>query len=380
MKLSGQNTENFGTKFLCLDHNFSKTFMSLSIGIIGLPNVGKSTLFKALTKRQVDISNYPFCTVSPNVGVVNVPDERIDKLAKVIKPEKILPATIEFWDIAGLVKGAHQGEGLGNQFLEQIRKVDALCHLIRAFPSRNVSHVSGSIDSLRDIETVNLELILSDFDLISKRIEVLEKRSKAGLLKEEEKLLEILKKLSATLQSGKLAKTLPLSEEEEKKIADINLLTRKPVLYVLNVSQEQLADKNWPKIPEIDLVISCQLEAELSDLSEKERKDYIKEFRLEESGIDKLIKSAYQLLDIITFFTIQNKILQAWTIKRGTSVQKAGGKIHTDFEEKFIRAEVINWKDLVALGSELHAREKGKIRIEGKDYLVQDGDVIHFKI
>jgi len=354
--------------------------MSLSLGIVGLPNVGKSTLFKALTKRQVDISNYPFCTISPNVGVVNVPDERIDKLAEVLKPEKILRATIEFWDLAGLVKGAHKGEGLGNQFLEQIRRVDALCHLVRVFPSENVSHVSGSINPLRDISIINLELILSDLSLVSKNLMALEKKVKSSHSKEEEKIKNVLALAAKNLEEGKMIKDLIVDEEDKERLNQFNLLTNKPILYIFNVSEEQLNSKDWPKIPEPNLAICCQLEAELSDLSEKEAQDYIRELNISENGLDKLIKSAYQLLDIITFFTIQNNILQSWTVPRGVSVKKAAGKIHSDFEEKFIRAEVMRWEDLVLFGSEAKVREAGKIRTEGKDYLVSDGDIIHFKI
>jgi len=342
----------------------------MKIGIVGLPNVGKSTLFKALTKNQVDTSNYPFCTIDPNVGVVEVPDERLEKLTQVLKPEKILPTTIEFFDIAGLVKNAHQGEGLGNQFLSHIRETDAICQVLRNFEDKNVSHVAGEINPDEDKETINLELIMKDLETVNNNLSELKTKAKGGLDKEQEKLMAILEKLKQGLDEGKLASTLELDEKEKELIKEYNLLTLKPMLYVYNVEDGQTKDQENNK-----LYICARTEAEMADLSEEEKK----ELGLKSTGLDQLIKASYKLLNLITFFTCQNNILQAWTVEQDTPAPQAAGRIHTDFENNFIKAEVINWQDLVKTGSEAQARDQGILRTEGKTYIVQDGDVIHFK-
>ncbi|HEB01414.1 MAG TPA: redox-regulated ATPase YchF [Candidatus Portnoybacteria bacterium] len=345
--------------------------MSFSIGIVGLPNVGKSTLFKALTKKQVDISNYPFCTVDPNVGVVKVPDQRLNQIAKVIKPEKVIPTTIEFVDIAGLVKNAHKGEGLGNQFLSHIREVDAIIQVVRIFEDESVSHLTGSIDSKRDIEIVNLELALKDLETIEKRMSKVLKEDKGGDKEATEKL-EILKKLKNVLEKGRLARESNLTPEEKEKISDQQLLTLKPTVYLFNGSLEA-REKDLPS----SLILNFKLEADLAELSPKE----IKELELPSPKLDQLIKTCYHLLSLITFYTIVGgKETRAWTIKRETKVSQAAGVVHSDFEKRFIRAEVIDWQELVEAGSWAKAKEKGLIRTEGKEYPVKDGEVIEFKI
>ncbi len=349
--------------------------MGFSVGIVGLPNVGKSTLFKALTKKQVEIANYPFTTIKENVGVVKVPDERLDKLAEVLKPKEVIPTHIEFFDIAGLVKGAHKGEGLGNQFLAKIRETDLICHLIRNFEAKNVPHPAGEINPKRDLEIVNLELIMADLSTLEKRLEKVRKEAKRGD-KKAIKNLTILEKIKDGLEKGFSVRDLNLTEEEKIEIKDLNLLTIKPVIYVLNISEEDIGE-TISGIGEA-IPICAKLEAELSELSPEEEKEYLASYGLKKSQLDDLIVAAYKTLNLITFFTCQNEILQAWTVKKGEKVPAAGGKIHTDFEKGFIKAEVINWEDLVKVGSEYLAREKGLLRIEGKEYEVKDGDVIHF--
>lgn len=351
--------------------------MGFSVGIVGLPNVGKSTLFKALTKKQVEIANYPFTTIKENVGVVKVPDERLNKLAEVLKPKEIIPTHIEFFDIAGLVKGAHKGEGLGNQFLAKIREVDLICHLLRNFEAKNVPHPSGEISPKSDLEIVNLELIMADLSTLEKRLEKVKKEARSGE-KKAIKDLVILEKLKAGLEKGISARDLNLIDEEKKEISDLNLLTIKPVIYVLNISEEDIGETIsgiGQAIP-----ISAKLEADLSELSLVEEKEYLKSYGLSQSQLDNLIVAAYKTLDLITFFTCQNAILQAWTVRNGAKAPEAAGKIHTDFAKNFIRAEIINWQNLIKAGSEHTAREKGLMKIEGKDYIVCDGDVIHFKV
>lgn len=349
--------------------------MSFSVGIVGLPNTGKSTLFKALTKKQVGIANYPFTTIKENIGVVKVPDERLEKLAEVLKPKEIIPTHIEFFDIAGLVKGAHKGEGLGNQFLAKIRETDLICHLLRDFESKNVPHPSGEINPKSDLEIVNLELIMADLETINKRLEKT-KKVRAGE-KRVTKDLAILEKIRIGLEKGFSARDLNLTEEEKEEISDLNLLTIKPVIYVLNISEEDIGETKsglGQAIP-----ICAKLEAELADLSPGEEKEFLASYGLEKSQLDDLIVRAYKTLDLITFFTCQNQILQAWTISRGAKALSAAGKIHTDFAKGFVRAEVINWQDLIKVGSEHLARENGLMRIEGREYVVQDGEVIHFR-
>ena len=362
--------------------------MKFSIGIVGLPNVGKSTLFKALTKKQVDTSNYPFCTIDPNVGVVAVPDERLDKLAEVLKPEKVIPTTIEFVDIAGLVAGAHKGEGLGNQFLSHIREVKAIVHIVRVFEDKNVSHVVEGISPERDIKTVELELILADLAIVDRKHREIVPKARTGE-KEAKELLPVLEKIKTTLEQEKLARSVSLSEEESILIKEFNLLTLKPVLYVLNVGEDEMqrvAAVPEPQpgrqgdLPYAEISICAKLEAELVDLSEEEAKEYMKEIGLEESGLNRLIKTSYKMLELITFFTTESNIVQAWTVKIGAKTDQAAGIIHTDFQEKFIKAEVISWQDLIRAGSMQKAREAGLARTEGKDYIIQDGDIVYFKI
>lgn len=345
--------------------------MSFSIGIIGLPNVGKSTLFKALTKQAVDISNYPFCTIDPNVGIVKVPDERLKKIAQIIKPVKVTPTVIEFVDIAGLVKNAHQGEGLGNQFLARIREVDAICQIVRDFLNEKITHVEGQVDPQRDIEIINTELIMKDLETVNKRLEKTKKQSQAGDKKTAQEL-KILDEIKNNLSQGKLILECQ-TPSRQPLLKELQLLTAKPMIYVFNVGNEAADQK------EISSRINLNLksEVELSELTPKEAQ----ELELPSSQLDKLIKTCYQALDLITFYTITGgQETRAWTLKRGSSASQAGGVVHSDFEEKFIRAEIINWQELIKAGNWQIAREKGLLRTEGKEYVVQDGDVIEFKI
>ena len=352
--------------------------MSLQIGIVGLPNVGKSTLFKALTKKQVDIANYPFCTIDPNVGVVEVPDHRLKQLAVVSKSEKIVPATIEFVDIAGLVKGAHEGEGLGNKFLSHIREVDAIAHVVRSFSDTNVIHVSGKVDPTSDQEVINMELIFADMATVGKRLEGLAGKARSGE-KDAQLLLSILEKVKVALEEGKLASTVePMLNlaEEKKMFTQLQLLTTKPQLIVINV------DEGGPLSPEgVDgrIAISAKIESELAELPDEDRAAMMKDLGMERSGLDTLVTSAYKLLNLITYFTSGTMETKAWTIHAGDTAPKAAGVIHTDFEKGFIAAEVIPWKTLVDLGGEAAAKEKGLLKLEGKEYIVKDGDVMHFR-
>ena len=359
--------------------------MSLQIGIVGLPNVGKSTLFKALTKKQVDIANYPFCTIDPNVGVVEVPDNRLAQLAVVSKSAKIVPATIEFVDIAGLVKGAHEGEGLGNKFLSHIREVDAIAHVVRSFSDSNVIHVSGAVDPKSDQEVINMELIFADMATVAKRMEGLAGKARSGE-KDAQLLLSILEKVKVALEEGKLASTVEPTlnlADEKKALKELQLLTTKPQLIVVNVDEGQTP----PNLPFAQrggeegfaVAISAKIESELVELSEEDRAAMMKELGMERSGLDTLITSAYQLLHLITYFTSGPMETKAWTIHKGDTAPKAAGVIHTDFERGFIAAEVIPWKTLVELGGEAAAKEKGLLRLEGKEYVVKDGDVMHFR-
>ena len=362
----------------------------MKLGIVGLPNVGKSTLFNSLTKAGAESANYPFCTIDPNVGIVTVPDERLKLLGDLYHSKKVTPAVIEFVDIAGLVKGASKGEGLGNQFLSNIREVDAIVHVVRCFEDSNIVHVDGSIDPLRDIETINLELIFSDIEILERRTAKVTKLARMD--KTAAKELALLEKLKAMLEDGKLAIGYePEDEDEQAWFASYNLLTAKPVIYAANVAEDELADdaagnEGVAKVrayaaennSEV-FVICAQIEEEISELDDDEKSMFLEDLGLKESGLDKLIKASYKLLGLISFLTSGEDETRAWTIKVGTKAPQAAGKIHTDFERGFIKAEVVNYKDLLECGSLSAAREKGLVGMEGKDYVVKDGDVILFR-
>ena len=363
---------------------------NMKLGIVGLPNVGKSTLFNSLTKAGAESANYPFCTIDPNVGVVAVPDERIEKLGELYHTMKVTPAVIEFVDIAGLVKGASKGEGLGNQFLANIREVDAIVHVVRCFEDTNIVHVDGSIDPLRDIETINMELLFSDIEIIERRIAKTAKSAKND--KAAAKELVLLEALKAHMDEMKLAKTFEVEgEDEEAWFKEYNLLTAKPVIYAANVADSDLADdgasnaqvakvREYAKTEGSEVFVICaQIEEEIAELDDAEKAEFLEGLGLSESGLDKLIKASYSLLGLISFLTAGEDECRAWTIKKGTKAPQAAGKIHSDFERGFIRAEVVAYDDLISLGSLAAAKEKGVAGLEGKDYVVKDGDVILFR-
>ena len=352
--------------------------MSLSIGIVGLPNVGKSTLFNVLTKKGVEAANYPFCTIDPNVGVVKVPDFRLDKLAAISKPAKVIPTTIEFVDIAGLVAGASKGEGLGNQFLAHIRECDAICEVVRDFKDENVIHVQGRVNPSEDKETINTELILADLSTAEKRLDKMRREAKSGD-KEIIANTAILERIFAHLAAGKAVREMVFEEEEMVFVKTLNFLTIKPMIYLLNIDEGHSGDV-LPGTKETVIKVNVKLEEEIASLPEEDQAEYIKELGLEQSGLDKLIRSAYDTLGLQTFFTTGADETRAWTIKKGTKAPQAAGVIHTDFLKGFVRAEVINWEKFVECGSEAKAKELGLIRTEGKDYVFQDGDVTNFLI
>ena len=361
----------------------------MKLGIVGLPNVGKSTLFNAITNAGAEVANYAFCTIEPNVGVVAVPDYRLDELAKMYSPKKITPAVIEFVDIAGLVKGASKGEGLGNKFLSHIREVDAVIHVVRCFDNDDIMHVSGSVDPKRDIETINLELILSDLEILDRRIDRTAKAAKGdkSLLTE----LEFLKRLKTELENGVSARAVEADDDEKAILADIGLLSAKPVIYACNMSEDDFAsnienNERYKSVCEIAkaegaevLPICAELEAEISSLSKEEKEMFLSDAGIESGGLDMLIQRSYSLLGLISYLTAGEPEVRAWTIKTGTKAPQAAGKIHSDFERGFIRAEVISFDELMACGSMQAAKEKGKIRSEGKDYVMQDGDIVLFR-
>ncbi len=364
--------------------------INMKLGIVGLPNVGKSTLFNAITQAGAESANYPFCTIEPNVGVVGVPDSRLIKLAEMYNPKKVTPAVIEFYDIAGLVKGASKGEGLGNKFLSHIREVAAIVHVVRCFEDTNIVHVEGSVDPLRDIETINLELIFSDLEVLERRMDKTNKAARSGDKKSQEELM-FMENLKSHLESGKPVRTYDMTKDELDLVEQYFLLTSKPVLYAANLSEDdlingyddnpylkrvmELADsENSEVIP-----ICARVEEEISLLEDEEKAAFLEDYGLEEPGLDRLIKASYKLLGLMSFLTAGTDEVRAWTIKRGTKAPQAAGKIHTDFERGFIRAEIVNYDDLIACGSEASAKEKGLVRLEGKDYVMKDGDVVNFR-
>lgn len=363
-------------------------YMSLTAGIVGLPNVGKSTLFNAITKKSILMANYPFATIDPNVGVVIVPDERIDVLKNMYNPERVIPTTYEFTDIAGLVKGASNGEGLGNKFLSHIREVDAVVEVVRCFDDENIIHVDGSVDPIRDIEVINVELVLSDLEIVTSRINRIGKKAMTTKNKDDVKEIELLERIKEALESNIPVRKLGLDEEEKKLISSFNLITLKPIIYALNVEDNDInTGNNYTKLVEDyakkegseTAIICAKLESELSELDEEEKKLFLDDLGIKESGVERLINKTYDLLGLSTFFTVGKDEVRVWTFEKGSKAPECAGIIHSDFEKGFIKAEVMSYNDLVNAGSELKVRELGKARIEGKEYIMQDGDICHFR-
>ncbi|MEK7606922.1 MAG: redox-regulated ATPase YchF [Patescibacteria group bacterium] len=352
--------------------------MSFKVGIVGLPNVGKSTLFKALTKKQVLIANYPFATIDPNVGIAEVPDERLNQLAQVSQSEKIIPTTIEFYDIAGLVRGAYKGEGLGNQFLSHIRDVDAIAHVVRAFVDDNIIHVHGSPDPKNDAEVIGIELCMADLKTVERRFNEVEGKAKSGD-KNAAALRDILGKVKDALGRGTWAGEVEATDEEQVLLRELNLLTLKPMMYVIN-DDENFSHRDTLPALEPHVLVSAKIESELSELPDAEAREMMQSLGIKQSGLEKLIVASYQLLDLITFFTSGPKETRAWTVRKGAKAPEAAGVIHSDFEKTFIRAEIIHWKDFVECKGEAGVKEKGLLRVEGKDYEMRDGDVCHFRV
>ena len=376
--------------FTIIPYGLKRLFMGLKAGIVGLPNVGKSTLFNAITNSHVEAANYPFATINPNTGVVNVPDERLDFLSNLFKPERTIPATVEFTDIAGLVRGASKGEGLGNQFLSHIRECDAIVEVVRCFENQDIIHVDGSVDPIRDIEVINLELVMADLDTVNKRIEKV--ANKARIQKDKESLLEmsILEPIQKVLEQGQPARIVKLNEEQELFAKSYHLLTKKPIIYVANVSEEDLMDLsaaiNYQKVVDYAhkegnevIPVSCEIEYELSELSKEDRDEYLKDLNVTETGLTKVIKATYKLLNLSTFFTVGVDECRAWTFINGYSAPECAGVIHTDFQRGFICAEVYTYEAIHELGSEAAVKNSGKLRTEGKGYYPKDGDIMFFK-